>query len=213
MSLQPTPYNLQPNGGQGLLEAILAIAVFGAIAGVLITMAVGGFRGLEQGGEQTEAEALAQLGIEAVRAVRDRAWNVATENPAVRPLESGGQWTLPSFGTETGLGTNANAKFSRTITFSNVCRDATDAIAACPASYTDPHTKEVVSSVSWLTRGNVNNTVEKRAYITNWDSKDNAQGDTSQGLNCLGGATGGICASVQYSTTLGDGSSITLTPQ
>lgn len=214
MRLQPTIYNPQPRHGQGLMEAILAIAVFAAIAGVLLSMAVGGFRGLEQGGEQTEAEALAQLGIEAVKSIRDRAWNTNTyEAGGVQVQASDGQWIFANPGTSEGaLGTNG--KFTRSIIFSPVCRDTgTHAIATCstcsPGCYTDPHTKEAAVSVQWNTRGNVQNTVERRAYVTNWDSRDQLQDTTAQSFNC----TAGACLSVEYSTTLGDQSSITLTPQ
>lgn len=210
--------NSKFQSGQGLLEVVLAIAVFGAIAGVLITMAVGGFRGLEQGGEQTEAEAFAQEGIEAVQAVRNKAWNenIATNNQTARVQMTGCpgscQWQLYDYGVApetcpgapTCLGTNN--KFRRTITFNNVCRDATDVLAACPASYTDPHTKEVVSAVSWLTRGGINNTVEKRAYISNWDSKDRVEDTTAD----FGDGT--FPAGETAPSTLGDGTSVTLQP-
>ncbi|MEK7099398.1 MAG: hypothetical protein AAB916_02680 [Patescibacteria group bacterium] len=199
----------QPNRGQGLLEAILAIAVFAAIAGVLITMAVGGFRGLEQGGEQTEAEAFAQLGLDATHAVRDREWNQITCTTCV-VSDDGTKWNIAAGASQTGLGTNG--KFTRSIVFSDVCRDNTTNAITTPcggSTYNDPHTKEAVVTVTWLTRAGINNTVEKRAYLTNWGSSDKLQDTTAQGLNC----TTGACASVEYSTTLGDGTSITLTPQ
>lgn len=199
-------YNLQFNRGQGLLEAILAIAVFGAIAGVLITMAVGGFRGLEQGGEQTEADALAQQGMDAVHAVRDREWNRITCTTCIAN-DGGGTWDLISGASEGVLGTNG--KFTRTITISDVCRDGTNAIAACGGSnYLDPHTKEVVVQVSWTTRGGVTNTVERRAYVSNWDSKDKVENTTAD----FGDGNFGTPANTAAST-LGDGASVTLTPQ
>ncbi len=216
MTSQPTTCHLQSRSGQGLLEAILAIAVFAAIAGVLITMAVGGFRGLEQGGEQTEAEALAQLGIEAVRAVRDKAWNeniVDSVNNTAKVRITANVWELYDYRTsvdplapEGGLGTNN--KFSRTITFTDVCRDNTTNAITTPcggSTYNDPHTKQAVSSVSWTTRGNAQNTVEKRAYITNWDSKDNFE-DTAANFS-----DGTFSSTV--GSALGDGQSVTLTPQ
>jgi len=194
--------------GQALLEVILAIAVFAAIAGVLITMAVGGFRGLEQGGEQTEAEALAQEGIEAVRAVRDKAWNenIALNNQTARPEESLGQWTLTGY----GAGAETIGKFSRTLTFNDVCRDGTDVIISCtpppvPPAYNDPHTKEAVVIVSWTNRTGQNNSIQQRAYISNWDSRDQVE-DTSAAFS------DGIFSSTAPSS-LGDGESVTLQPE
>ncbi|MCH8986774.1 type II secretion system protein, partial [Patescibacteria group bacterium] len=75
MNVQSTPYHIQYNAGQSILEVIVAMAVFALIGAALVTMVVGSFEGLKQGGEQTQAEALAQEGMEAVRSIRDRAWN------------------------------------------------------------------------------------------------------------------------------------------
>ena len=41
---------LYASSGQGLLEIVVAVAIFGSIAAVLMVMALGGFRGLQQGG-------------------------------------------------------------------------------------------------------------------------------------------------------------------
>ncbi len=202
--------------GQSLLEVILAMAIFAAIAGVLISMSVGGFRGLEQGGEQTEAEALAQEGIEAVKSIRDRAWNENTfaDGIAQRILPSGGQWTWNGPGSDTGLGTNA--KFARTITFNNVCRDNTSQnivdCATCGATcYTDVHEKRATVAVTWTTRGGQANTVQKVAYVSNWDSKDQFE-NTTANFN----AAGSVFTSTQENAAVtgGDGNgSVTLSPQ
>jgi len=61
--------------GQSLLEVIIALAIFALISSALVSLSLGGFVGLEQGGEHMQAQALAQEGIEAVRSIRDRAWN------------------------------------------------------------------------------------------------------------------------------------------
>jgi type II secretory pathway pseudopilin PulG len=206
------------NKGQSLLEVILAMAIFAAIAGVLISMSVGGFRGLEQGGEQTEAEALAQEGIEAVKSIRDRAWNENTFADGItqRILPSAGQWAWNGAGSDTGLGTNG--KFARTITFNNVCRDNTSQnivnCGTCGATcYTDVHGKRATVSVTWTTRGGISNTVQKVAYVTNWDSRDQFQNVT---LDFTSGAPAPIFTSTQENAgvTGGDGNgAVTLSPQ
>ena len=58
--------------GQSLLEVILAMAIFALISAAMVTLAVGGFTALEQGGEHTEAEALAVEGIEGAIVVQDK---------------------------------------------------------------------------------------------------------------------------------------------
>jgi len=66
------------DAGQSILEVVVARGVFALIAATLMALAIGGLQGLEQGGEQTQAQALAQEGMEAVRSIRDRAWNENT---------------------------------------------------------------------------------------------------------------------------------------
>ena len=61
--------------GQSLLEVIIALAIFALIGSFMAPFIVESFVGLERGGEQTQAEALAQEGIEAVRSIKDSAWN------------------------------------------------------------------------------------------------------------------------------------------
>ena len=166
--------------GQGLLEVILAMAIFAAIAGTLITMSVGGFRGLEQGGEQTEAEGFAEEGMEAIRSIHDRAWNEITGVTAQVGISSG-KWVITGTGDQTGLGTNG--KFTRAISFADVCRDNTSQnIVACgaPSSYTDLHSKKVTATITWTTRGGQTNTVQKIAYLTNWDSREWVEDTTAQ---------------------------------
>ena len=61
--------------GQSLLEVIIAVAVFGLVAATILNFTLGGSQTLLLGGQETKAESLAQQGIEAVRAIRDSAWN------------------------------------------------------------------------------------------------------------------------------------------
>jgi len=161
--------------GQSVLEVIIAMAIFGLIASAMASMAVGGFVSLEQGGEHTEAEALAQEAIDGVRGIRDRAWNesvYATSSISV----SGGQWIFDGEGTIEVIG-----QFTRTITYEDVCRDGGGAVVACPGAYTDAETRLVYVSVSWETRPGVTNEVERYTFVTNWDSTDWTQTDWSGG--------------------------------
>jgi len=166
---------LHNHKGQSLLEVVVAMAVFALFAASLVTLSTGGFAGLEQGGEYTQAAALADEGIEAVRSVRDHAYNelvFVTSSVGV----SGGRWVFSGEGTTEVVG-----QFTRTISFEDVCRDGAGEVAACPASYADVHTKQVAVAVSWDTGIGVENVVERFAYVTNWDSADWVQTDWSGG--------------------------------
>lgn len=183
-------YNLQQ--GQSLLEVILAMAIFAFFAASMVSLAVGGFIALEQGGEHTKAEALAEEGIEAVRAIRDRAWN---ENIYITSSVgiSGSQWIFSGEGTTETIG-----QFTRVISFLDVCRDAGDNIALCPGLYNDPHSRKIIVEVKWDVREGVSNAIRREAYITNWDTFDWLE-DTV--LDFGDGAFSGT----EVSGTLGDG--------
>jgi len=153
------------NRGQSLLEVILAMAIFGIISATMISLSLGGFVSLGQGGEQTAAEGLAQEGVEAVRSIKDRAWNelvFVTSSVSVKNQ----QWVLSGEGTTEKIG-----KYSRVISFADVCRDDKHNIAVCPAAYNDVQTKNLASVVTWLVRAGVENTVQQVSLVTNWDAK------------------------------------------
>jgi len=166
--------------GQSLIEIVVAMAVFILISFSVMSLALGSFDGLRKGGEETRAYGLAEEAIEAVRSVRDGAWNELINNPAVVAI-SGNQWVLNS-----GASELIDGKFTRTILFNDVCRDGSDNIVACPGAYTDPQSKEVNVGVDWSPRPGVTDTVQKNAYVTNWDSKDwmqtNWMGGSGQAL-------------------------------
>lgn len=157
-------YKLQD--GQSLLEVILAIAIFGLLVSSLISLVVGSFRSLEQGGEQTQAEAIAEEGIEAVRAIRDRAWNLNTYGQSGVEI-TGGEWVFSGEGTTDTIG-----QFTRTISFEDVCRDSMDDITSCPGNYTDVQSKKISVVITWTTGTGAINSVQKIAYLTNWDSRE-----------------------------------------
>jgi prepilin-type N-terminal cleavage/methylation domain-containing protein len=157
--------------GQSLIEIIVAMAIFGIISAAMVSMAVGGVNVVEQGAEQMEAQAFAEEGLEAVRSIRDRAWNESIYAQSGVSV-SGGDWVFDGEAT-----TDVTGQFTRTISFADVCRDGSDNVATCPASYTDAHTQQVTSRVAWTTGTGSANTVERIGLLTNWDSRDWEQSD------------------------------------
>ncbi|MDA2922331.1 hypothetical protein MYX07_03635 [Patescibacteria group bacterium AH-259-L07] len=160
---------------QSIIEVIVAVAIFSLLGVVMASFVVGGFHGMVQGGEQTEAESLAQEGIEAVRSIRDRAWNEFIYDRSGVVI-SGNQWNFSGEGTTDTIG-----QFRRTIDFSDVCRDVSDEIATCPALYADVQSKDVTVDVTWEVREGISNTVSQASYLTNWDSQEWTQTDWSGG--------------------------------
>ncbi len=154
------------NEGMSLLEVIVAAAIFSLIGIAMITLAVGGFNALQRGGDQTEAEALASEGIEAIRSIRDGAWNEVIYSQSAVEVSSG-EWIFTGESTDETIG-----KYTRTITLENVCRDISDNITTCPGIYTDLHSKKVASKVTWAPMTGVVSSVQKVSYLTNWDSTE-----------------------------------------
>ncbi len=152
------------NQGQSLLEVILALAIFALLAATLVTMSTGGLSSLNQSSRQIEANALAQEGVEAVRAIRDRAWNELTFTTST-VTTTGGQWVLGTEGTTETIG-----DYTRVISLSDVCRDGGGDLVACPGTYTDVHSKKVTSEVFWSPRAGVTTSVKQVSYLTNWDT-------------------------------------------
>jgi type II secretory pathway pseudopilin PulG len=188
---------LSYNEGQSLIEVLLALAIFALVAASLISLVVGGFVALEQGGEQTQAEALAQEGVEAVRSIRDRAWNENVFDTSSVVINVS-QWEFLGEGT-----TETIDQFTRVIDFFDVCRDASNEIVTCPGLYNDVHSKQAVVTVTWEIRPGVSNTVRKEAYITNWDTFDWLE-DT------LGDFNDGTLINTVTSTVYGDGDIVIL---
>lgn len=158
-----------------MIEVILAVAIFAMFAAAISTYALGGLVGEQSGLDHVEAELLAQQGVEAVRSIRDRAWNEIIYNQsAIR--NTGNQWFFTGEGSTESIG-----KFTRTITFAAICRDASRNIAACPGAYTDLNSKQVTAAVSWQPRLGITNTVRQSTYLTNWSGRDWTQTDWSGG--------------------------------
>ena len=166
---------LKNQRGQSLLEVTVAVAIFGLIGAALATLSVGGFSALNQGGEETQANALSQEGIEAVIAIRDSAWNVLTLTQSA-VTSTGDKWSWVGEGTVETIG-----KYQRTITLGDVCRDNNFNVVNCPEGTVDIGSKRVLVKVAWEPRPNTTNEIWREEIFTNWDSRDWVQNDWSGG--------------------------------
>jgi len=164
------------NKGISILEILLGLGMFAIIASAVSSLAIGGLRSLIRAERYIDATSIAQEGVEAVRFVRDVAWNdlIYTQS-AVEATSS--RWILSGEGTTEQIG-----NFSRIINFDDVCRNIDDDIADCPASYTDPHSKKVTVDVEWEVIKDFKTTsFQYLTYLTNWKSRDWTQTDWSGG--------------------------------
>ena len=157
---------LKNRKGSLLVEVIIAMSIFAVMAGAIMSVTLGSLDGMMRGGEETQARALAQEGMEAIRSVRDGAWNKINYSQ-VKVTVSGNLWNISSSTSEL-----IDNKYTRTITLSDVCRDESNIISTCPSTYTDPHTKLATVVVSWITKNGSINSTTQTGFISNWESKD-----------------------------------------
>ncbi|RLC38578.1 hypothetical protein DRH27_01960 [Candidatus Falkowbacteria bacterium] len=155
------------NTGQSIIEIVVALAIFVLIVSSLGVLIMGSFSLLARSSEFIKASALAEEGVEAVRGIRNRAWNELIYNRSgVEIINSA--WSLTGEGTDEQIG-----NFTRVIDFLPVYRDSTGSIAESddPGAYSDPMSKKISVSVGWDIGGGSGNSVERNTYLTNWNAK------------------------------------------
>ena len=154
--------------GFGLLEILVSSAIISASLVALVAVIQLSFNATEEALLKTQAEFLAEEGLEAVRILRDESWSTR-----IAPLANGTLY-YPVFASSTSTWSLSGSdpgflhnRFTRTIHFAAVCRkNADDDIIACSSAdphYTDAGTKEVTSRLTW---GNSEKEVVFRGYIT-----------------------------------------------
>ncbi|MCA9388504.1 hypothetical protein KC644_01955, partial [Candidatus Berkelbacteria bacterium] len=175
---KPTADCLLPKSserGFSLVEALLATSVFAlgitGLAGSLIV----GQQASVNAGSRARATDLAIEGIESVRNIRDEAFNELRFNQSGVD-DSSNEWVFSGEGT-----TETIDNFTRTISFADVCRDSNNEIVACPGDFTDPHTKQITSTVDWAPRPGATASVSRTTYLTNWETYTWTQTDWSGG--------------------------------
>lgn len=129
--------------GQSLIEVLLAVAIFSLLMGAVVLAFVDVYRGSFHASNRTDGFRMAQEGIEAVRAIRDRSFAELTAGTHGLAL-SGSQWNFSGTSDTTAI-------FSRTIEISEP----------------DADTRYVTSTVSWVDGGQTRSVV-LATIIKNW---------------------------------------------
>ncbi|MDP2720632.1 MAG: hypothetical protein Q8O75_01700 [bacterium] len=152
--------------GQALIELILAIAIATV---VLASLASGVFavrEGFARSDKKLVANNLLQKEIEAIRSIKEFAWNsIATSNTYyTRKSPTGNNW-------EAILGTIEENSYTRGFTIANVCHQSptsTSPIVNCtsPGAIVDPSMKQIVATVSWSFLGT--QSVSSTFYISRY---------------------------------------------
>jgi len=151
--------------GVGLVEILIVLAVVGVGFLAIISFLIFSRGVTFQVARNTEAAALAEEAIEAVRGMRDEGWtaNIAplTSGTTYYPAVSADKWTLST----TNPGPISNL-YTRTVVVEDVGRDGNDDIVASGGT-PDPNTKKVTATVSW-TESTQSKQVVLTTYITNF---------------------------------------------
>jgi len=129
--------------GQSLVEILIAVALTSVLLPALVTGLVASTGGKSQETQRVEAVALLKEAQEAVRSVRERGWNTFPPNGAYHPTVENFAWEFAS-NSETING------FTRTLTVSNVFRDA-NGVVVLSGGTLDPSTKRISIAITWGT--------------------------------------------------------------
>ncbi len=161
----PTHQPAAHEQGFSLVEAMLSAAAFSIVVTSFAGALILGQQATLGSGQRARAANLAEEGIESVRSIRDQAFNELQYTQSGVQVASN-TWAFLGEGT-----TETIDEFTRTISFADVCRNGSYVIAACPATYTDPHSKQVTVTVTWpVGPGATTGSVSRVSYLTDWES-------------------------------------------
>lgn len=150
-------------GGFSIIEVLLAMGLFALIVGGGASAAVRAFSVNRLGEEETYANFLASEGIEATRAIAARDYYGLANGSYGLDYQSG-EWVFSgSFDTE-----GESNRFRRTVTISNVLRDANGNIVES-GGYVDLFTKRVEATVAWDFSPLRQNEARLTTYLTHWE--------------------------------------------
>ncbi len=131
----------QPERGQLLIEAIVAMAISGILLPALVTGLIASRSGLPQQSQRAAAVALLKEAEEAIRSIREKGWSNFNVNGTYHPVVSSNAWSLSS-GSEVVNG------FTRSLTISDVYRNSSGVVVSNGGTL-DPSTKKIDLSVMW----------------------------------------------------------------
>jgi hypothetical protein len=181
-------YKKAASKGQALIELIVAIAVATTLLVALTAGVMAAREGFARSGKNFEAGNLMQQEVEAIRSIRETAWNSVSAPGIYHSEQSGNGWVAVP-------GTTVDGDFTRGFTVADVCRTgSTSATVDCsdPQAIVDPSTKEITAAVSWSFLGtqSVSSTFYLSHYPGNQVWLQTTQADFQAGTHENTAATG-----------------------
>ncbi len=145
-------------GAFGLIEIILAVGIFGLVAGSGVLTVLHSFNLNRLGEQETQAANFANQGLEAVRSIRKVGWSNLV-NGTYGLSSSGGSWAFSG-------SSDTNGKMTRTVVIADGNRDGNGNIV--DVGTVDPDLKKVTSTVTWSFGPTRNDSVVTTEYFTNF---------------------------------------------
>ncbi len=158
--------------GFSLVELIIAIGAFVLLAGGVFSTIIGNYKNFYGVGDKQAVAEFAQEGIEAVRAIRDRSWQVIEDKVNSNTgliKDSNNLWQFNG-------SSNTEGELTRVILISEVSRDD-DGLIVSSGGDNDISTKLLTVTI---TGSGMDNYVLEE-FLTNWDYKIWEQDDWSGG--------------------------------
>lgn len=181
------------DAGQVLIELILAIVIAAVFLVALATITITAREGFARSNKSLEASLILQKEVEAIRSVKETAWNSISTPGTYHIEQSGNGWSASS-------GTINEGDFTRSFVVEDVCRVSygTEMPISCGGVFStnDPSTKKITVTVSWSFFGT--HSVSTSFYISRyfgnaiWTQTTQAEFDAgekycSQVINNAGG--------------------------
>jgi type II secretory pathway pseudopilin PulG len=163
-------HTLSYSQGIGIIEIIIALALFIIISSTGVATILGSYNSNRLSVEETQARAYAEEGIEAVRSIKTQGWYIPFLTPAAaNNCTSGCTLSTTNNKWEFSPTTAPNifdTKFSRVIKVEQVNRNAGDIVES--GGTDDPDTKKITSTVTWNVTDSRTNTTSLSTYLTNF---------------------------------------------
>jgi len=153
--------------GSLIVEVLVVIAIISFALASLLGLASFSLDASHLASQNTQAEALAQEAMEAVRNFRDgTSWDINGLGKLATSTDYYPKATSSPFKWQLIQGQETINNFTRKIIFTSVQRDANSNIVAS-GGVNDPETKKASVSVAWTEKGRPHQ-VSISTYFTNW---------------------------------------------
>ncbi len=160
--------------GQSLIELLIAIGISAILMPAFLTSFATSRGGRAQQEERLQAITYVREAEEAVRIIRDNGWEsfAALGNGTFcpQPIPGGTTWELVTLSdpTKTTTCDHPATGLTRTITISNAVRDNTTHLITLGSGTTDPSTKTITITVSWVSP--ISSLISQIMYVTRHDN-------------------------------------------